>query len=193
MWNWLIENVFLSVYAGVALAGLGYFLAKLIRFPFPPAIAGIIFITFGLFGPTYPRYKFEQDTRTEIAQYPHFKIARVVNWGSFTEPLTWVLSFPGTIAAVAPNPLERTASRGVYQEVVFRFQEPKRIYVHDVDCEDGTIWTSMPDEKGTFRYLTNTSRPIEKGDKAIFCETDWTPQLNAARAMLLRGSPRSGN
>jgi hypothetical protein len=118
----------------------------------------------------------------QAGEKPWIRITNEVKWGSLTEPLTLIKTPVGSVTMIMPN----DSAVGGFKEVVLRYDEKPIVSLVDADCEDFTILYSRPDNDGTFRYLTRTSRAMNDQERKTYCAYDWTHEREALRAEFLR-------
>jgi hypothetical protein len=129
-----------------------------------------------------PRYQFERDTMAKIEGKDWVRVVNRTNWGSLTEPLTWLRAPLGSITIIMPSsPIE-----GDFRQVTMRYEEEATVSIVEPDCTSLTILYSRPDREGVFRHVTNA--PVKMGDKEKkwYCEYDWSKEEEALRKEALR-------
>jgi len=177
-----------SVFGTMLLAAGAYGLAKLVKFPVPEA-AGVVVFLIGMFTlPSYPRYKFENDTYAELAKHPEYRIVQTTYWGSLTEPLTWFHSFTGHFRAVAPDPIssDEDLHISMFRQIVFRYDEKPQEWIFNVLCEDNKMSSQIRGENGKFELLSKDWEPISKENRNLFCKSDWSKETEYAWKHLVR-------
>lgn len=181
--KWLFFD---SIYGFAIIAGVVFILASVAKKAFPkfinPAIpAAIVFFLAFIILPSIPRYQFEKDTLLKINGKNWIKIINQTKWGAITEPITWFRAPIGSFFVIMPNdPLV-----GGYREIIFRYKEDPRVKFADPDCQDYTIIYSEPDDSGVLRYTSENDLPMTEQDKKIYCEYDWTKEIEALRNEVL--------
>lgn len=190
--DWAIWFFTDRIFGTFFLAAIAYGIAKLVKIPLPEAAAAIAFLLALFTLPTYPRYKFEQDTYAELAKHPEYRIAQTTHWGSFSEPLTWFRSFMGHFRAVAPDPVAGDEEEGMaaFRQIVFRYGEQPQQWMHFVFCNENRMSSSMRDSSGEFHLTSRDWQQISSENRVIFCESDWSIQNDHALNHLLRNNRR---
>jgi hypothetical protein len=116
-------------------------------------------------------------------------VVNKTKWGSLTEPLTWIKTPVGSVTIIMPNsPIE-----GGYREVVMRYKEEPIISMVEPDCNDLKILYAQADEKGVFRYMTNTANKMNDNERQWYCEYDWSKEKEALRREALRQMKEHSN
>jgi hypothetical protein len=182
--TWLFAK---TIYGVAAVAALVYLALRALRKTFPslpqPAFLAVPVFVIGILTlPSVPRYQFERETLARIEGKGWIRIVNRTNWGSLTEPLTWLRAPLGSITIVMPNsPIE-----GGFRQVTMRYEETPVVSIVEPDCADSTISRSRPDQAGVFRYTTATPEKMRDEERKWYCEHDWSTEKETLRKELLR-------
>lgn len=182
--SWVMTN---SIYGIGGIAVVIYVFLSALKKKFPklpePAYIAVPVFLIGLFTlPSLPRYQFEYDVMSKMEGKDWIRVVNKTEWGSLTEPLTWVKTPVGSVTVVMPNsPIE-----GGFREVLLRYEEKEVISMVEPDCNNLTILYAQSDKEGVFRYTTNSSVEMRDEQKKWYCEYDWSKEKEALRREVLR-------
>ena len=182
--SWVMTN---SIYGIGGIAVVIYIFLSALKKKFPklpePAYIAVPVFLIGLFTlPSLPRYQFEYDVMSKIEGKDWIRVVNKTEWGSLTEPLTWVKAPIGSVTVVMPNsPIE-----GGFREVLLRYEEKEIVSIVEPDCNNLKILYALPDKEGVFRYTTNSSVQMSGEQKTWYCEYDWSKENQALRREALR-------
>jgi len=182
--TWLFVK---TIYGVVGVAAVVYVALSALRKTFPrlpgPAFIAAPVFLIGLFTiPSLPRYQFERDTLAKIEGKEWIRVMNRTNWGSLTEPLTWLRAPLGSITIDMPNsPIE-----GGFRQVTMRYEEEPAVSIVEPDCTTYTILYSRPDQAGVFRYVTAHPAKMRDDEKKWYCQYDWSKEKEAFRREALR-------
>jgi hypothetical protein len=176
-----------SIYGIAIIAAIAYFLAfgikKIIpKFPKPEFFAGFIFFIALFTIPSIPRYQFEKNALAQIDGKPWIRVINKTKWGDITEPLTWFNAPVGSIFIVMPNDI----SIGGFREVLMQYDKEPKVSMSDPDCTDNTIFHSVPDSEGTFRYTSNEAKQMTEKEIKMYCEYNWSLEKQALATEILK-------
>ena len=185
----LIEWFFTETIFGiVALIAPVYLALKFLnkkwgKAPNADIIAVALFFLLILTVPSYPRFKFERDTRAFLSEQTHMRIINETKWGDLVEPITWFYTSVGSFQVVSPEPLAHSPEGyKTFKEIFFRYEEEPTIYLHDVNCNEKLINTSEHKPDGTFGII-ESSKELRDKDYETFCAYDWSKEIGAIQNM----------
>ena len=175
--DWIFTG---SIFGPAILALLAFGLSAAIglrisHFPNPGVIAALVFFGALAILPSLPRYRFEKETRLQIADKPWIRVINETRWGAIIEPLTWFNAPIGSFYFVMPNDFKTDG----FQEVSVRYEEEPHIYHVSPNCENRTIRRAAPDNDGYFRQMTEHPEVMTKEDFSTYCEYDWKAEKAA--------------
>ncbi len=183
--QWLFfESIYGTGIAAAIFYGLALALGRIFKKNFQPevwAVSGFLIALIVL--PTVPRIQFERETRAELELSPWVHITEEIEYGSFTEPLTWFMSNTGYFRGVFPDPLERNS----FWEMSIKYQvEQDSIRLLDVDCEQNVYYVSKPNNKGVLKTFPNRLNLSEE-EIYLFCKKDWKVEREVLVEAIARG------
>lgn len=177
--------LFKTIYGSALVAGLTFLIfAGLRRFwsrsPNPALLAGAAFLISVLTLPSVPRYQFEREVRTVMAQ-PWVRVVSEAYWGHLTEPLTLIRTPLGAVTMVMP---EAFPNEG-FRQVIFRYNEKPDVSFVEPYCNDFTAHHFRPDEKGTIRYTSTEPQKMDEFERRVYCSDSWEKEKEELRKHLL--------
>lgn len=180
MIKWIFTG---SIYGAAALAVVAFLIAATLQrvfksSPSPPAFAAITFFVAILLLPSWPRYQFENESTAQLYDKPYVRVINTTKWGAFTEPLTWVNAPIGSFYAVMPNP----PKQGGFREIFLRYEEEPLHVMVEPNCAASTVLRAEPSADGYFHYTSSKPTPMTSDDQEIFCDYDWSKEMEALRA-----------
>lgn len=187
--NALFEPIYGPAALGLLFIGIGYLLSKRSSRAASATyvLAGLlIFIGFAVF-PTYPRYKFEKETLSQLYQDPLEYVANRTPWGAITEPLTWFLDFTGSFHVVTfHSRLDALAiSKDLtvprqFVSVFLRYKEEPSVSMIKVFCDAREYFRSVLDTEGVFRSETLDWQKMDDRMYQVYCAYDWLSHVQKA-------------
>ncbi len=154
---------------------------KFTKTPDAEFIAGILFFILILTVPSYPRFKFERETRAMLVEHKHMKIINETKWGDLIEPITWFHAPVGAFNVISPEPfVHSTEGFQAFKQIFFRYEEEPSLYLIEVNCKEKVHNTSEMQTNGKF-HVISTENALSDSEYNTFCNTDWSEQLHAAK------------